>query len=60
MNDRIVSVGRQRTIAVVRFDRGGSLNAFNRTLIREISASLRDANAARAAFANRGSGSSQS
>jgi enoyl-CoA hydratase/carnithine racemase len=53
-------VGRRGTIAVVRFDRGGSLNAFNRTLIREISASLRDANAARAAFANRGSGSSQS
>ena len=42
MNDRIVSVEREATIAVVRFDRGGSLNAFNQTLIRELTAVARD------------------
>jgi len=42
MNDRIVSVEREATIAVVRFDRRGSLNAFNQTLIRELTAVARD------------------
>jgi enoyl-CoA hydratase len=42
MNDRIVSVEREGTIAVVRFDRGGSLNAFNQTLVRELTTVARD------------------
>ena len=36
MDDRIVSVEREGGVAVVRFDRGASLNAFNQTLIREL------------------------
>jgi len=42
MKDSIVSVEREGTIAVVRFDRGESLNAFNRRLIRELTAVARD------------------
>jgi enoyl-CoA hydratase len=42
MKDRIVSVEREGTIAVVRFDRGESLNAFNQKLIRELTAVARD------------------
>jgi enoyl-CoA hydratase len=43
MGDQIVSVERQGGgVAVVRFDRGGSLNAFNQKLIRELTAVARD------------------
>jgi enoyl-CoA hydratase len=41
MNDRIVSIEREGTIAIVRFDRGESLNAFNQKLIRELTAVAR-------------------
>jgi enoyl-CoA hydratase/carnithine racemase len=41
MDDRIVSVEREGVVAVVRFDRGESLNAFNQKLIRELTAVAR-------------------
>lgn len=42
MKTRIVSVERKATIAIVRFDRGASLNAFNQELIGELIAVARD------------------
>ena len=42
MKERIVSVEREGTIAVVRFDRGGSLNAFDQRLILELTAVARE------------------
>jgi enoyl-CoA hydratase/carnithine racemase len=42
MKERIVAVERDGTVAVVRFDRGESLNAFNQRLIRELTAVARD------------------
>jgi enoyl-CoA hydratase len=42
MNDRIVTVEREGTIAIVHFDRGESLNAFNQRLIRELTAAARE------------------
>lgn len=42
MSHRIVSVEREAAIAIVRFDRGANLNAFNQELIRELTSAARE------------------